>query len=66
MDKSPIYLVGDGKTTQCARRVDGVWFVRKTLGNTRHWGKWLKVDGRPYEFSAYRDPRQSMAVLPND
>jgi hypothetical protein len=65
-EKSRIYLVGDGKSTQCAMRADGVWFVRRTISNTKFWGKWLKQDDRPFEFSAYLDPKGSMAVLPND
>ncbi len=44
-------------------REDGVWFLRRR--NLRGlWGAWDECKGRPYEFSAYIDPRAGNAKLP--
>jgi hypothetical protein len=59
-----IYTVGDGKRTQCARREDGVWFVRSKWHGL--WGAWREHGSKcPYEFGKYLAPHAGKARLPN-
>lgn len=46
-------------------RDDGVWFLRRR-GLRGMWGAWDECKGRPYEFSAFIDPRAGNAKLPKN
>lgn len=64
MSAGAIYTVGNGKRTQCAMRVDGVWFMRTRWRNG--WSKWREHGTRrPFEFGMYLAPRMGKAVLPS-
>ena len=62
--KCPIYAVGSSDRTQCARRADGVWFLRQR-DSKGLWGKWQQCDKRPYEFGTWVDTRAGNAKLPS-
>lgn len=61
--RCPVYAVGSGDRTQCARRSDGVWFMRQR-DSKGLWGKWQQCAKRPYEFGTFIDAKAGNARLP--
>ena len=40
MSKVPVFNLGDPVRKQCARRDDGVWFIRRKRDDAPGYGRW--------------------------